>query len=142
MNAECFMDTNVLVYAAAGRGDDEWKRQRALALLDPAEFGTSGQVLQEFFVTVTRKAKVPMPAAEAAEWIDRLASRPVVPVDADLVRSAIGIGARYGISHWDAAIVAAAEFLRAPVLYSEDLNHGQSYGAVRVVNPFVAEAAQ
>ena len=46
MNVECFLDTNIIVYAAAGRSTDEWKRIRAFELLEPAEFGLSGQVLQ------------------------------------------------------------------------------------------------
>ena len=43
---------------------------------------------------------------------------------------------RYRISFWDACVLAAAERLGAPILYTEDLNHGQSYGSVRVDNPF------
>jgi predicted nucleic acid-binding protein len=62
MNAEVFLDTNVLVYAAVGTGKDEPKRQRALALIESEEFGTSAQVLQEFFVTVVRKASRPLSA--------------------------------------------------------------------------------
>jgi predicted nucleic acid-binding protein len=136
MNVECFLDTNVLVYAVGGRGPDEWKRDRAFEIMTPAHFGTSGQVLQEFFVSVTRKIKTRLSTAEAAEWIERLSLRPVWPVDASLVKSAIGLAERYRISYGDAAIIAAAENLRAPILYSEDLSHGQSYGSVRVINPF------
>ncbi|MGH9483108.1 MAG: hypothetical protein ACRD1L_13550 [Terriglobales bacterium] len=43
---------------------------------------------------------------------------------------------RYAVSYWDAAILAAAEALGAHTVYSEDLNHGQRYGQVRVLNPF------
>jgi len=136
MNASCFMDTNVLVYAAAGRGAEDRKRLRALDLLEEAEFGTSGQVLQEFFVTVTRKIKVPLSRRDAAEWIDRLALRPVIPVDASLVKSAIYLSERFVLSHWDAAIVAAAQALGVSTLYTEDISHGQAYGSVRAVNPF------
>jgi len=136
MNVDCFLDTNILVYAATGLGADERKRQRALDILEEAEFGTSGQVLQEFFVVVTRKVKSPLSPFDAAEWIDRLALRPVVPIDAGLVKHAIEISQRYQISHWDAAIVAAAQALEAAVLYTEDLHHGQTYGSVRAVNPF------
>jgi predicted nucleic acid-binding protein len=60
MSVECFLDTNVLVYAAAGRGTDEKKRQVALTLIEKEEFGISAQVLQEFYVTVTRKIEVPL----------------------------------------------------------------------------------
>jgi predicted nucleic acid-binding protein len=104
--------------------------------MEPGRFGLSGQVLQEFYVTVTRKTKPQMPPRVAAEWIDRLAIQPVAPVDADLVRNAITIAVRYNISQWDGAIIAAAEALEAPILYSEDLNHGQHYGSVQVLNPF------
>lgn len=136
MNASCFLDTNVLVYAAAGRGADDRKRIRALDLLEEAEFGVSGQVLQEFFVSVTHKAKRPLSRIDAAKWIDRLSLRPVVPIDSGLVKLAINLSERYRISHWDAAIVAAAECLEASVLYTEDLNDGQVYGSVKAVNPF------
>ena len=80
MIVECFLDTNIIVYAAAGRGPDEWKRIRAFELLEPAEFGLSGQVLQEFYVTVTTKARVKLPEREAAEWVDRLSLMPVAPI--------------------------------------------------------------
>ena len=52
----------------------------------------------------------------------------------------IGIALRYGISYWDGAIVAAAERLKAAILYTEDLSHGQRYGSVVVVNPFLSAA--
>jgi predicted nucleic acid-binding protein len=139
MSVECFIDTNVLVYAAGGRGEDEWKRRRAFELLEPATFGTSGQVLQEFFVTVTKKMKMPLAAGEAAGWVDRLSIRPVAAIDASLVKTAIQVSNRYRISYWDGAIVAAALSLDAPVLYTEDLNDGQLYDDVRVVNPFRQE---
>ena len=62
---------------------------------------------------------------------------PVVAVDADLVREGIRHSIRYQISYWDAALIAAAERLDAPTLYTEDLNHGQLYGSVKVINPFL-----
>ena len=55
MSVDCFVDTSVLVYAAAGRGAEEAKRKRALELIDNEDFGLCAQVLQEFYVTVTRK---------------------------------------------------------------------------------------
>jgi predicted nucleic acid-binding protein len=59
-----------------------------------------------------------------------------VPVDAPLVKLGIAIAERYRIDYWDGAILAAAEALGAETLYTEDLNHGQLYGSVRVINPF------
>ena len=136
MSVESFIDTNILIYAAAGRHDVPEKNARAWSLLDDAKFGLSGQVLAEFYVNVLTKPKVPLKPSEAARWVDRLSTVPVVAIDADLVREAIGHSQRYRISYWDAALVAAAERLDAPVLYTEDLNHDQLYGSVRVVNPF------
>jgi len=136
MIVSCLLDTNVLVYAAAGRGPEEWKRIRAFEIMEAADFGTSAQVLQEFYVTVTRRARTPLEPREAAEWIERLALRPVAVIDDGLAKQAINLSVRYQVSYWDAAVIAAALNLGAPVLYSEDLNHGQSYGDVQVLNPF------
>ena len=136
MTARVFFDTNVLVYAALGTGKDERKRKRALDLIESEDFGTSAQVLQEFFVTVAKKASRPLTAAEALEWIEQWMAFPCQAVDHQLVRIAIEQSERYMISYWDAAILVAAEALGAQTVYSEDLNDGQQYGRVRVVNPF------
>lgn len=136
MNASVFLDTNVLVYAATGAGKDEPKRKRALELIETLDFGTSAQVLQEFFVTVVRKASRPLPASQALEWIEQLAAFPCQPIDHQLVRIAIEQSERFAISYWDAAILAAAEALGTDTVYSEDLSHGRRYGRVRVLNPF------
>jgi predicted nucleic acid-binding protein len=93
-------------------------------------------VLQEFFVTVVRKASRPISASEALEWIEQWAAFPCQPVDHQLVRIAVEQSERYSISYWDAAIVAAAEALGIHTVFSEDLNDGQCYGRVRVINPF------
>jgi len=135
MNVESFLDTNILVYAAAGQGVQE-KRSRALEIIASEEFGLSAQVLQEFYVTVIRKIEVPLSAAQAIEWIEQFEAFPCVAIDAALVKIAIEVSERYQISYWDGAIVAAAETMGAKTLYSEDLNHDQWYGSVRVCDPF------
>ena len=137
MSVESFLDTNILVYAATGRGREEAKRQRALELIDSEEFGLSAQVLQEFFVTVCRKVEVPLSSAQALEWIEQLEAFPIQPVDVTTVKIGIEFSSRYKISYWDGAILAAAEALGAGVVYSEDLNHGQTYGSLTVRNPFL-----
>jgi predicted nucleic acid-binding protein len=137
MTVEAFLDTNVIIYAAAA-GDDEAKRSRAFALIEAANFGTSGQVLAEFYSNVIKKPAVPLSPANAARWVERLSDFPVVAVDADLVKIAIANSQRYQISYWDGAIIAAAARLEAPVLYTEDLKHDEQYGSVRAVNPFRA----
>ena len=136
MSVECFLDTNVLVYAAAGRGAEEPKRRRALSLIETKEFGLSAQVLQEFYVTVVRKIERPLTSHEAVEWIEQFEAFPCLAVDASLVKIAVELSERHRISYWDGAIVAAAEALGAEILYSEDLSNGQRYGPVRVLDPF------
>ena len=136
MTASVFLDTNVLVYAAVGTGKEEPKRERALALIDSEDFGTSAQVLQEFFVTVVRKAARPLLPQQALEWIEQFVAFPCQSIDHQLVRIAVEQSERFAISYWDGAILAAAAALGAHTVYSEDLNDGQQYGLVRVVNPF------
>ena len=136
MNVDCFLDANVLVYAATGTEADRAKREKAQALIATANFGISTQVLQEFYVGATRKAHIRMPPRIALEWIEQLDGRPCLSVDPDLVKLAAAISIRYQISYWDGAILAAAEALAAQVVYSEDLQHGQMYQTVRVENPF------
>jgi predicted nucleic acid-binding protein len=119
-----------------GRETAEAKRKKAVEIVLAGRFGVSGQILAEFYTNVTRKISTPLSSAEAMEWIERLSLEPCVPVDAPLVKLGIAIAERYRINYWDGAILAAAEALGAEILYTEDLNHGQLYGSVRVVNPF------
>ena len=137
MPIDCFLDTNVLVYAAAGKRDDPRKASIARQIVATEIFGVSAQTLAEFYVVVSGKAEVPMSLAEIDAWIERLSAFPFAVVDADIVRAGIFLARRFRIRYFDAALLAAAERLGAPVFYSEDLNHGQTYGSVRVVNPFL-----
>jgi len=130
------IDTNVLVYSVSSAPSERAKRARATSILATGKFGVSGQVLQEFFVTVTKKAKIGASAQSALAWLAKFEHVPCVPTDFDLVRTAIAHSIRYRISYWDGAIIAAAHELGAEILYTEDLNDGQVYGSVRVVDPF------
>ncbi len=114
----------------------EGKGTRASELVRAADFGTSGQVLQEFYTVATRKGGTPLTPDEAFAWVEYLAGLPCVPISAPLVMHGIWLSERYRINYWDGAILAAAEALRAEILYTEDLSHGQFYGSVRAVNPF------
>ncbi len=137
MPIECFLDTNVLVYAAATKKDDPRKADIAREIVATKLFGVSAQTLAEFYNAVVIRAAVPMPLAEVDHWIERLVAFPFTVVDAHLVRAGIFLSRRYQIGYYDAALLAAAERLGAPVFYSEDLSHNQRYGSVRVVNPFL-----
>jgi predicted nucleic acid-binding protein len=143
MTAEvsCFLDTNVLVYAVSSAPSEQSKKRIALALVDREDFGLSAQVLQELYVTVTRKIVTPLPPEQALALIDELRRFPLVTTDYPLIVAGIECSLKHGISYWDGAIVAAAERLGAEVLFTEDLSHGQLYGSVRAVNPFLDRAA-
>lgn len=131
-----FLDTNILVYAAAGAKDDHRKWRIAHNLIEEDGASISAQVLQEFYVNVTRPGLGQLPELEVRQWIERLLLFPAADLDFALVLSGIAVSKRYRIAYWDGAIIAAAERLGAETLYTEDLNHGQSYGSVRVINPF------
>ena len=136
MRSERFPDTNVLIYAALGRQDERPRCEIAKRIIVNERFGLSGQVLAEFHAGVTKKPATSLTSAETDSWTDLLRRFPTVPIDATLVRTAIIHARRFRIHYYDAAIIAAAERLEAPILYPENLNHGQRYGAVPVQNPF------
>lgn len=133
-----FFDTNVLVYLFDTDSSDKRKKARAL-FQKHAEAGDvllSTQVLQEFYVTVTRKLARPLNAAAAAEAVSSFAELPLVQIDSELIISAIHRSHNDQLSFWDALIVQAAIEGHASTLYSEDMQHGQTANGLRVVNPF------
>jgi predicted nucleic acid-binding protein len=132
---EYFLDSNVLIYAAAGKLAEPRKYAIAYELVASADFGVSGQLLAEFCSVVTKKKL--LVDDELDEWLLQLERLPFVPVDRALVNSGVLFSRRHRISYYDAAMLAAAERLGATIFYSEDLNHNQVYGPVRVVNPFL-----
>jgi predicted nucleic acid-binding protein len=136
MTVSAFLDSNILVYAVDTDPEEAAKRSRARELIREDRFGTSAQVVQEFYSVVTRKIAVPLAPPLAARWVDRLLRMPFVPTDAVLIKTALIRAHAYQISYWDGAILSAAEVLGATTVYSEDLSHGQLYGSVQVVNPF------
>jgi len=135
-NVGCFLDTNVLVYAVSSSPAESKKKERALELIEHVDFGLSAQVLQEFFVTVTRKIAKPLTPDSAVALLDEFRYFPVVATDYPIIVAGIEISVRFGVSYWDGAIIAAAESLGAKILFTEDLSHGQNYGSVQAVNPF------
>jgi predicted nucleic acid-binding protein len=95
-------------------------------------------VATEFVNASTAKRRpTPLTLTKAEHWIDTWLPFPLTPVDGPLVKDAIAVARRYQISYYDGQIVAAAKRLGCATLYSEDLNHGQAYDGVRVINPFV-----
>jgi predicted nucleic acid-binding protein len=140
MTVQYFLDTNILIYAASK--DDARKRKIASDLIEREEFGLSAQILAEFYSVATRKLANPLSEDQAEQWLDLLQQQQCLAVDSNLVRSGVRNSRRFGISYWDGAIVAAAAELGASILYTEDLNHGQAYGRVTAINPFLENPAQ
>ncbi len=136
-DAGIFLDTNVLLYAALGRAHAGDRLDRAREIVLTEDYCTSGQVLAEFYHNAIRKGVKPLSPDRAREWVRVIALKPCQPVTPDVVVAGIDNARRYQLSYWDGAIIAAAEKIGAKVLYSEDLNHGQAYGSVRVENPFL-----
>lgn len=136
MSVRSFIDTNVLVYA--DDGDSPEKQRKAIELYERARVGRWGvistQVLQEYFVAVTRKLGVsPEVARRKVEMLGRL---DVVRMDVADVIGAIDLHRLYDIGFWDALIVRAAKEGGASVLLTEDLQHGMRLDGLEVVNPF------
>ena len=135
---KAFFDTNVLLYMHGGSDAD--KSAKAAALF--GEYAASGrmvlstQVVQEFYAAGLRKVRMPVRELRAATLA--LLEYPLIAIDAPHIRAALAIEERYQISFWDALVLAAAEAGGAKLVYTEDLNHGQKYGAVTVENPFRA----
>ena len=133
-----FVDTNVLVYArdASDPAKNTRAREWMLYLWETGSGRLSVQVLQEFYVTTTRKLRPGLTPAEArADVRDLLAWRPVTigPMGLD---SAWSIEDRFGLSFWDSLIVAAAQMADCDVLLTEDLQHDLEIDGLRVVDPF------
>lgn len=130
-----FIDTNILVYANDRR--DPSKQARALQVISEAILSGTGvisiQVLQEYANTALNKLK-----QERMIVLNQLAllnQLNVVEPTPQMVTRAVELTGIFPLSFWDASIVAAAETAGCQKLLSEDLNSGQYYGLVRVVNP-------
>jgi predicted nucleic acid-binding protein len=139
MAAERFLDTNILLYGYDLNAPE--KRAVAQSFIErawtePGRTAISVQVLQEFYVNFIRKGH---PPADASALIGDFSLWPVIDNSLALLRLGISIQARWQLSLWDAMIVAAAQASGASELLTEDLNHGQDYGGVRAINPFLQE---
>lgn len=141
MNAEGalqFVDTNVLVYAH----DRSMGKRHDLAVALLQELWTSRlgclsvQVLQEFYVTITRKPKHPLSVEDASDIIRQLATWRVYRPGPQDVLDAIALHDRHGISFWDAQILTSAARAGCEIVWSEDLGADRRYGEVTVRNPF------
>jgi predicted nucleic acid-binding protein len=139
MNARFFLDTNIFVYSFDRESAD--KAQRATQLIRQAVATRKGivsyQVVQEFFNVALRRFAQPMTVAEAEQYLGTI-FRPLLAVQSSqaLYSEALRLKDRHQLFWYDSLIVAAALESQCSVLYSEDFQHGQSFGDLRVENPF------
>jgi predicted nucleic acid-binding protein len=140
MSGKAFVDANILLYAHDLA--DSAKNQVAVDLLtrlwDDNTEVISTQVLQEFAVNLQRRISLSLTHQEIRARIALYLDWEVVVNGKGAVLRGLDAKERYHISFWDAMIVQAAESAGCEVLYSEDLSHGQEYGGVLVVNPFLS----
>jgi predicted nucleic acid-binding protein len=137
MSAVVFVDTNILIYAHDA--DAGLKRDRSIESLrqlwDAGSGRLSVQVLQEFYINVTRKLANPVAVATAREVLAIYGEWIREPTTAATVLRATHVAEISQISFWDALIVASAEQSGASQIYSEDLNAGQTIAGILIVNP-------
>lgn len=145
MTGPIFVDTNVLVYDRDER--DAGKHASAQAWLrqlwrSPGLGVVSGQVLGEFYWTVTKKLSPGMPVEQARRYARTLLAWTFVPIDQSAIGEAWSVQDRFGFSFWDALVVASARLGRCRVLLSEDLQDGQDLDGLVVVNPFAHDPGE
>lgn len=136
MSAEVFLDTNVLLYSCSAAPADVDKRQVAEDIILNRQFALSAQVLQEFVANALRKPQLGISESNIDAMFQIAEMVRVQAISLELVISAVMFRRRYQLSQWDATILAAAAELGCQTVYSEDLNDGQDYGGIQVVNPF------
>jgi predicted nucleic acid-binding protein len=130
MSDRTFVDTNILVYAHdldAGK-KHEVAKAKVTELWESQSGVISTQVLQELYVTLTRKIPSPLNRAQ----VRRILSNYL----ASVILQASEIEEAYSISFWDAMVVAAASMKNAAIILTEDLNEGQQLEGITIVNPF------
>ncbi len=132
-----FVDTNVLLYSVSTHPAEADKAAAAVDVLAAEDLCLSVQVLQEFYVQSTRVTRSdPLSHDDAVAFIDTWQRFRVQDMSVALMRQALVAAKRWQVSYWDAAIIEAARMLDCDELMTEDLNAGQVFDGVTVVNPF------
>jgi predicted nucleic acid-binding protein len=133
-----FVDTNILIYAHdldAGT-KHEISRRIVVELWEKRSGALSTQVLQEFYINITKKIAAPLAPATARNIISTYFSWRVEEIHPDSILQASEISEKHNLSFWDALIVVAARAANAAAILTEDLNAGQVIEGIVVNNPF------
>ena len=144
MNApagKVFVDTNILVYAHdLNAGTKRHRAATELKRLWESQTGVlSIQVLQEFYVTVTKKVRNPISREEAMGLIEEYGKWEITGIGVDEILKAVDLERRHKFHFWDALIVQAALASDCTQLLSEDFQHGQKIESLAVRNPFALD---
>jgi predicted nucleic acid-binding protein len=144
MSAKVFVDTNVLVYAHNADAGAKNAIARALVadLWETRSGILSTQVLQEYFVAMTKKVANPIKVAEARRSVRNYCAWEVIVNDSQIILQATEIQEAHRLSFWDSLIVSAAFAGNAAAIATEDLNHGQRIEGILIRNPFAAEPVE
>lgn len=139
-----FVDANILVYAEDRDAGSKHTIARDLVadLWRSGEGVVSIQVLQEFFVTVTRKVPRPLSREEALAVVEQFLTWQVVENTGSLLVAGIRLASTLQVSFWDALVIQAAESARCDRLWTEDLQHGRRIGDLVILNPFLPKPPQ
>lgn len=132
-----FLDTNILLYAASNAPADQVKKKIASEIIQHQPFRISVQVVQEFVANVLRKPELGLGETHIDALLELAKAQETASINVDVILGATTRRRRFRISHWDACILESASRMGCNRIYSEDLNHGQVYGDVQVINPFL-----
>jgi predicted nucleic acid-binding protein len=141
MKDKVFLDTNIIVYAHDRSSGDKHAVAREIMdyLWESRKGVISVQVLQEFFVCVTKKISKPLLIKNARAILEYLSTWDIVVNDKYITLKAIDLQEKYRFSFWDSLIIQAAIQSRASILLSEDLPDGQVIKDLKILNPFTKE---
>lgn len=137
--SKIFIDTNILVYALDNKDKEKKKKTREIIkkVIDSYQAVISTQVIKEFYVVATKKLNIDPIIAK--NIIHNFHNMEIVNNDLEIIEQAIDISVISQLSFWDSLIIAAAERSNCEYIISEDLNAGQIYRGVELINPFERE---
>ena len=137
--SKIFIDTNILVYTLDQKNIEKRDMARKILkkVVESHQPVVSTQVIKEFYVVASNKLKADPIVVK--NIIHNFHNMEIVNNDLDLIEQAIDISILSQLSFWDSLIIAAAEKANCEYVLSEDLNSGQNYRGIKLLNPFIKE---
>lgn len=134
--SKVFVDTNILVYTLDQKDVEKKDLARRILkkVVESHQPVISTQVINEFYVVAVNKLKSDPIVVKSI--IHNFHNMEIVNTDLDLIEQAIDISVISQLSFWDSLIIAAAEKANCEYVLSEDLNPGQNYRGIKLLNPF------